>query len=62
LPYAQIALAWMLSKPFITAPIVGATKPHHLVDAFAALSVRLTADEIFTLEELYEPHPVLGFS
>ena len=62
LPYAQIALAWMLSKPFITAPIVGATKPHHLADALAALSVRLTADEISTLEELYEPHPVLGFS
>jgi len=57
LPYAQIALAWMLSKPFITAPIVGATKPHHLADALAALSVRLTADEISTLEELYEPHP-----
>jgi aryl-alcohol dehydrogenase-like predicted oxidoreductase len=52
----------MLSKPFITAPIVGATKPHHLADALAALSVRLTADEISTLEELYEPHPVLGFS
>ena len=62
LPYAQIALAWMLSKPFITAPIVGATQPHHLADALAALSVRLTADEISTLEELYEPHPVLGFS
>ena len=62
LPYAQIALAWMLSKPFITAPIVGATKPHHLADALAALAVRLTADEISTLEELYEPHPVLGFS
>ena len=62
LPYAQIALAWMLSKPFITAPIVGATQPHHLADALAALAVRLTADEISTLEELYEPHPVLGFS
>ena len=62
LPCAQIALAWMLGKPFITAPIVGATKPQHLVDAVAALSVRLTADDISTLEELYEPHPVLGFS
>jgi aryl-alcohol dehydrogenase-like predicted oxidoreductase len=52
----------MLGKPFITAPIVGATKPQHLVDAVAALSVRLTADDISALEELYEPHPVLGFS
>ena len=62
LPRAQIALAWMLSKPYITAPIVGATKPHHLTDAVAALAVRLTAEEIKSLEELYEPHPVLGFS
>ena len=52
----------MLSKPFITAPIVGATKPHHLTDAVAALSVSLTSAEIAELEELYEPHPVLGFS
>jgi len=62
IPQAQVALAWMLSKPFITAPIVGATKPHHLTDAVAALSVRLTTEEIAALEELYEPHPVLGFS
>jgi len=62
LPRAQIALAWMLSKPYITAPIVGATKPHHLADAVAALAVRLTPEEIKSLEELYEPHPVLGFS
>ena len=62
LPRAQIALAWMLSKPYITAPIVGATKPHHLTDAVAALAVRLTPEEIKSLEELYEPHPVLGFS
>jgi aryl-alcohol dehydrogenase-like predicted oxidoreductase len=61
-PRAQIALAWMLGKPFITSPIVGATKPHHLEDAVAALSVRLTAEDIAALEELYEPHPVLGFS
>jgi aryl-alcohol dehydrogenase-like predicted oxidoreductase len=61
-PRAQIALAWMLSKPFITAPIVGATQPHHLKDAVAALSLRLTPEEITSLEELYEPHPVLGFS
>ncbi len=62
LPRAQVALAWMLGKPYITAPIVGATKTHHLEDAVAALSVRLSPGEIGALEELYEPHPVLGFS
>src|SRR5580700_6542687 len=61
-PPAQIALAWMLGKSFITSPIVGATKPHHLTDAVAALSVRLTPGEIKSLEEPYTPHPVLGFS
>jgi 1-deoxyxylulose-5-phosphate synthase len=58
---AQVALAWMLSKPAITSPIVGATKPHHLSDAAAALSLRLTPGEIASLEEPYTPHPVLGF-
>jgi aryl-alcohol dehydrogenase-like predicted oxidoreductase len=52
----------MLGKPFITSPIVGATKPDHLKDAVAALSVRLQSEEIAALEERYEPHPVLGFS
>ncbi|MGD0909300.1 MAG: aldo/keto reductase [Candidatus Acidiferrales bacterium] len=61
IPRAQVALAWMLSKPEITSPIVGATKPHHLSDAVAALSVRLTPEEISSLEELYVPHPVVGF-
>ena len=61
-PRAQVALAWLLSKPAVTAPIVGATKPHHLQDAVAALSVRLTPEEIAALEEPYVPHPVLGFS
>jgi 1-deoxyxylulose-5-phosphate synthase len=61
-PQAQLALAWLLSKSAITAPIVGATKPHHLADAVAALSLRLTPEEIASLEELYAPHPVLGFS
>jgi aryl-alcohol dehydrogenase-like predicted oxidoreductase len=61
-PRAQLALAWMLSKPFITSPIVGATKTHHLADAAAALSMRLTPEEIASLEEPYTPHPVLGFS
>jgi aryl-alcohol dehydrogenase-like predicted oxidoreductase len=60
-PRAQLALAWLLSKPGITAPIVGATKPHHLPDAVAALSLRLTEDEIASLEEPYVPHPTLGF-
>ncbi len=62
IPRAQVALAWLLAKPGVTAPIVGATKPHHLEDAVAALSVKLTAEEIATLEEPYIPHPVLGFS
>jgi aryl-alcohol dehydrogenase-like predicted oxidoreductase len=62
IPRAQIALAWLLSKPAVTAPIVGASKPHHLEDAVAALSVRLDPKEIAALEEPYVPHPVLGFS
>jgi aryl-alcohol dehydrogenase-like predicted oxidoreductase len=61
-PRAQVSLAWMLSKPFITSPIVGASKPHHLNDAVAALSLHLTPEEIACLEEPYTPHPVLGFS
>ena len=61
-PNAQVALAWMLAKPVITAPIIGATKMHHLEDAIAALSVRLSEEEIGQLEELYQPHPVLGHS
>jgi 1-deoxyxylulose-5-phosphate synthase len=61
IPQAQIALAWTLHKPFITSPIVGATKPQHLDDAIAALSVKLSNEEISQLEELYLPHPVLGF-
>jgi aryl-alcohol dehydrogenase-like predicted oxidoreductase len=58
---AQVALAWLLSKPAITSPIVGATKPQHLSDAAAAISLRLTPEEIASLEEPYTPHPVLGF-
>jgi len=60
-PRAQLALAWMLSKLFITAPIVGATKPHHLEDAAAALSLKITSEEIAALEQPYTPHPILGF-
>jgi aryl-alcohol dehydrogenase-like predicted oxidoreductase len=59
---AQLALAWMLAKPFVTSPIIGATKPGHLADAIAALDVKLTPDEIAALEEPYVPHPVLGFA
>ncbi len=61
LPNAQIALAWVLSKPAITAPIIGASKSGHLEDAVAALSVKLSEEEIINLEDLYQPHPVLGF-
>jgi aryl-alcohol dehydrogenase-like predicted oxidoreductase len=57
-----LALAWMLAKPGVTGPIVGASKAHHLEDAVAALGVRLTNDEVARLEEAYVPHPVLGFS
>jgi aryl-alcohol dehydrogenase-like predicted oxidoreductase len=59
---AQIALAWLLTRPAITAPIVGATKLHHLEDAVAAVSLKLTAEEVASLEEPYVPHPVLGLS
>jgi 1-deoxyxylulose-5-phosphate synthase len=62
IPQAQIALAWMLQKSFITSPIIGATKPHHLEDAIAAMSVKLAAEEIKALEEPYVPHPIAGFS
>lgn len=61
-PQAQVALAWLLFRPAVAAPIVGATKPHHLEDAVAAVELVLTADEVKALEEPYAPHPVLGFS
>ncbi len=57
---AQVALAWLLSKPYVTAPIIGATKPEHLKDAVAALSFDLGKEEIARLEAPYVPHPVLG--
>lgn len=60
-PRAQVALAWVLQKETVTAPIIGATKLHHLEDAVAALSLELTQEEIANLEEPYIPHPVLGF-
>jgi 1-deoxyxylulose-5-phosphate synthase len=61
-PRAQVALAWLLTKPMVTSPIVGASKPQHLEDAMAALSLKLTAEEIASLEEPYVPHAVVGFS
>jgi aryl-alcohol dehydrogenase-like predicted oxidoreductase len=57
---AQIALAWIAQQPFVTAPIVGASRPEHLDDAAAAVSLRLTADEIAALERHYTPHAVAG--
>jgi len=58
---AQVALAWLLAKPFVSSPIVGATKPSHIDDAIAAVDLQLTAEEILRLEEPYTPHPVVGF-
>ncbi len=60
IPMAQVALAWMYTKPNITSPIVGTTKPHHLDDALAAMDVNLTEDEVQRLEEPYRPHPVIA--
>jgi aryl-alcohol dehydrogenase-like predicted oxidoreductase len=59
---AQIALAWMLQKPFVTSPIIGATKQKHLDDAIAALDVDLSDEEVAMLESAYTPHPVVGFA
>ncbi|WP_138761149.1 aldo/keto reductase [Modestobacter altitudinis] len=61
-PRAQVALAWLLSKPVVTAPIVGVTKDRHLDDAVAAVDLELTPAEIARLEEPYTPHAVVGFS
>ena len=61
-PMAQVALAWVLAKPAVTAPIIGATKPQHLQDAAAALELKLSAEEVAAIEEPYTPHPVVGFS
>ena len=59
-PRSQVALAWLLAKPAVTAPIVGATKLAQLDDAVAALDVALDADDIAQLEEAYRPHPIAG--
>ena len=59
---AQVALAWVLAKPGVTAPIIGANKAHHLTDAVAAAELKLSAEEIAALEEPYVPHQVAGIS
>ena len=59
---SQLALAWVLSKPYITAPIIGSSKMEHLDQSIAALEIKLTPEEIKRLEEPYRPHPVLGHS
>jgi 1-deoxyxylulose-5-phosphate synthase len=61
LPMAQLAMAWLLARPGVTSPIIGATKAQHLTDAVAALEVKLSVEEIQTLDELYAPHAVAGF-
>jgi aryl-alcohol dehydrogenase (NADP+) len=60
-PRAQVALAWVLSKPFVTSPIVGATKEAHIDDAIAACEIQLSAEHIARLEEPYTPHESVGF-
>jgi len=62
LPAAQVALAWLLGRPAVTAPIVGATKLRHLDDAAAAVEVTLSEEEVARLEAPYQPHPILGHS
>jgi aryl-alcohol dehydrogenase-like predicted oxidoreductase len=59
-PNAQVALAWLLHKPGVTAPIVGATKVEHVEDALAAVELQLSEDEIARLEAPYVPHRVAG--
>jgi aryl-alcohol dehydrogenase (NADP+) len=58
---ARVALAWVLAKPVVTAPIIGVTKDAHLADALAAVDLTLTAEEIAQLEEPYTPRAVSGF-
>ena len=60
-PPAHVAIAWLLSKPAVTAPIIGVTKINHLETAIAAVDVTLSADEIGELESPYQPHAVRGF-
>jgi aryl-alcohol dehydrogenase-like predicted oxidoreductase len=59
---AQLALAWILSKPGVSAPIIGASKMYQLEEAVAAATIKLSDDDIKALEELYQPHRILGHS
>jgi aryl-alcohol dehydrogenase-like predicted oxidoreductase len=59
---AQLALAWILSKPGVSAPIIGASKMYQLEEAVAAATIKLSDEEIKSLEELYQPHRILGHS
>jgi len=61
-PRAQVAIAWLLGKKGVTAPIVGATRPEQLVDPIAALDLQLSADDVARLEAPYVPHPVVGLA
>jgi aryl-alcohol dehydrogenase-like predicted oxidoreductase len=61
-PRSQVALAWLLAKPEVTAPIVGVSKPQHLTDAISAISLKLDDETLKALEAPYAPHPVLGFN
>jgi aryl-alcohol dehydrogenase-like predicted oxidoreductase len=55
-----LACAWVLQAPGVTAPIIGATKTHHLKQIFAAVEIKLTAEEVAVMEKPYQPHPILG--
>jgi aryl-alcohol dehydrogenase (NADP+) len=59
---AQLALAWVLSKPGVASPIIGASKMYQLEEAVAATAIKLSEDEIKALEELYQPHRIIGHS
>jgi len=61
-PRAQLSLAWMLRNPAVTAPIVGASKPGQIEDAVASLDVSLSDSDMAALDELYAPHPIVGFA
>jgi aryl-alcohol dehydrogenase-like predicted oxidoreductase len=61
-PRARVALAWLLGKPPVTAPIIGVTKPEHISDAVAALDITLDADEVAQVEKPYAPHQIAGFA
>jgi aryl-alcohol dehydrogenase (NADP+) len=57
----QLACAWILQAPGVTAPIIGATKTHHLKEILATVDIKLSAEEVAALEKPYRPHPILGY-